>query len=141
MVMSALGRMIVIPLGFVLGAFAAVFVLVTLGLERLTQVLHVDSPDGAVETVFDVVLQAHLLLAGITVVPAILLVVVGEVARIRSALYYILGGGLALAAVPLLARIGTTGAGDAPAAIVWQVFATAGFAAGAVYWLVAGRRA
>ena len=141
MVLSALGRLIMIPLGFVLGAVAAVFVLVTLGLERLTQVLHVASDGQAIETVFDVILQAHLLLAGLTLVPAILLIVIGEVARIRSALFYILGGGVALAAVPLLARLGTTGGADAPAAIVWQVFATAGFAGGAVYWLIAGRRA
>jgi hypothetical protein len=73
--------------------------------------------------------------------PALLLVIVGEVARIRGAMYYVIGGGVALALVPLLARLGepSTVLGLAPA--VWQVLATAGFAGGFVYWLLAGRNA
>ena len=41
-----------------------------------------------------------------TLLPALLLVIVGEVARIRSAIYYVVGGGVALAVVPLLTRMG-----------------------------------
>ena len=64
------------------------------------------------------------------------------VARIRSLIYYVVGGGLALAAVPLLARYGQGGtAMPDPDQLVWQVFATAGFAGGFVYWLLAGRNA
>jgi hypothetical protein len=69
------------------------------------------------------------------------MVVIGEVARIRSIAYYVVGGGIALAAIPLLARYGQGGTIASPDAIVWQVFATAGFAAGFVYWLIAGRNA
>jgi hypothetical protein len=43
--------------------------------------------------------------------------------------------------VPFLARIGQGSAVTLPAASVWQVFATAGFAGGFVYWLIAGRNA
>jgi hypothetical protein len=68
-------------------------------------------------------------------------VFVGEIARIRSALYYVAGGGAALAAIPLLARIGQSGSFALADQIVWQVFATAGFAGGFVYWLIAGRNA
>jgi len=53
-------------------------------------------------TLFAFVLQ---LLSLYTLAPAILLVVIGEVARLRSALYYVIGGGATLAAVPLLARL------------------------------------
>jgi hypothetical protein len=58
-------------------------------------------------------------------------------------LYYVAAGGLSLAAMPLLAHFGPGGAGigGAPDQVVWQVFATAGFAGGFVYWLVAGRNA
>jgi hypothetical protein len=49
------------------------------------------------------------------------------------------GGGAASAAIPLLARLDV--AGTLPQATVWQLFATAGFAAGLVYWLLAGRNA
>jgi len=51
------------------------------------------------------------------------------------------GGGAALAAVPLLARVQQSGAFAMPEHTVWQVFATAGFAGGLVYWLIAGRNA
>jgi len=94
-----------------------------------------------VETVFAVMDQGLMLAASITLIPALLIVVVGEVARIRSFAYYVVGGGIALAAIPLLARYGQGGTIDAPEALVWQVFATAGFAGGFVYWLIAGRNA
>ena len=73
--------------------------------------------------------------------PALLLVIIGEVARIRGALYYVIGGGAALAVVPLLARLGQPARVLELSPVVWQVLATAGFAGGFVYWLLAGRRA
>jgi hypothetical protein len=139
---GTVARLIMVPLGFVLAGIAGLFVIMTLGLERLTQALHGVRDTDAVTTIFDFLLQAHLLLTGLTIVPALLLVIVGEVARIRSSIYYILGGGAALAAIPLLSRLAQSGAGlEAMPNIVWQVFATAGFVAGWVYWFVAGRKA
>jgi hypothetical protein len=76
-----------------------------------------------------------------TLVPALLVVIVGEAARIRSAVYYVVGGGAALAVVPLLLRIGQPGSAMELSSTVWQVLATAGFAGGFVYWLLAGRTA
>lgn len=134
--------LIVIPFALLLAACASAFVLITLGLERLTSFLHV-KPIGNedAETVFAMMNQGLLLAASITVVPALLMVIVGEIARIRSLAYYVVGGGLSLAAIPLLARYGQGGAIASPEALVWQVFATAGFAGGFVYWLIAGRNA
>ena len=74
-----------------------------------------------------------------TLLPALLLVIVGEVARIRSALYYVIGGGATLAVVPLMARLGEPLTVLDLSPVVWQVLATAGFAGGFVYWLLAGR--
>jgi hypothetical protein len=48
---------------------------------------------------------------------------------------------LGLERVTRAARIGQTDSLGLPAAAVWQVFATAGFIGGLVYWLLAGRRA
>jgi hypothetical protein len=144
---STLGRMIVVPIAFAVSAAAALFVLVTLGLERITQALHLPGSEGmdSAAGLFDFLRQAHLLASGLTVLPALAVILIGEVARIRSALYYVVGGGAALAAIPLLAHIGPTHASELPATGVWtgvwQVFATAGFAGGLVYWLLAGRRA
>lgn len=141
MVWRAMGRLILVPLAFLFATLTAAFVLVTLGLERVTVMLHgrgvePDSLDALVQLFAEGVLLA----SALTIVPALLVVLVGEVARIRSLLYYLVGGGAALLAVPLLARFGEASSGVAGTAL-WQVFATAGFAAGFVYWLIAGRTA
>jgi len=137
------GRLlIVIPFALLMATLATVFVIVTLGMERVTAFLHlnpIDSQDP--ERIFAAMDQGLMLLASITFIPALLIVIVGEIARIRSWVYYVAGGGLALAAIPLLARYGQYGAGSGPEVGVWQVLATAGFAGGLVYWLIAGRNA
>jgi len=142
MVWRTLGRLIWVPLALLISAILAGTILFTLGLERITQATHgrwedADSLTGLLE----LVRQSALLISGLTIVPALAVVIIGEVARIRSSLYYILGGGGALLAVPLLAGYGETGTITMPAAAVWQVFATAGFAGGWLYWLLAGRNA
>lgn len=139
---KTVGRLLVIPLGLLLAAATSTFVLLTLGLERVTAALHQKDPgEETVSAMFDLVNQGLILTTGLSIVPALLIVFVGEIARIRSGLYYIVGGGLAMAAIPLLASYGETGAFALPEQVVWQVFATAGFAGGFVYWLIAGRNA
>jgi hypothetical protein len=81
------------------------------------------------------------LTSALALLPALAIVLIGELARIRSVLYYVVGGGVALALLPLLAGLGMPPAAERPASVVWQVLATAGFAGGFVYWLLAGRRA
>jgi hypothetical protein len=138
----AIGRIIMVPLGFILAALTTLFVIVSLGQERIVQAMTGRNPDEAtIGAAFDLGRLALALLSVQTLLPALLLVIVGEVARIRGAMYYVIGGGVALALVPLLARLGEPGTvlGLAPA--VWQVLATAGFAGGFVYWLLAGRNA
>ena len=140
MILRTLGRLIVVGFGFLLGGAGSAFVLVTLGLERITQAMHPAQPDDWISAVLELAHHGLGLAAGLTVIPALAAVIVGEVARIRSPWYYIVTGGLALAAIPLAARFGATGQDPAlTKAIVWQVFATSGFAGGLVYWLVAGR--
>lgn len=142
MLVRALGRLILVPLGFVLAVVAAVLVLLSLGLEKVTHAMHGRDLDAAtVETLFRALAGAGALASVATVVPALLVVIVGEVARIRSVLYYVAGGGIAMAALPLLARTVSLDGGLAQIGLIWQIFATAGFAGGIVYWLVAGRRA
>ena len=131
-----------VPLGFVLGAAAAMFILVSLGMERVTHAAYGRSIELSEWVgLIDLAGQALALASATTVVPALLVVIVGEVGRIRSSVYYILGGGAALAAMPLLARVGTLSVDLSPLGTIWQVFATAGFAGGFVYWLIAGRKA
>ena len=139
---STIGRLIVIPIALLIAAAVSGFVLVTLGLERITGSLQAQRPgDDMIVMMFDLVGQGLLLATGLTSIPALLVVIIGEIARIRAAIYYVVGGGLSLAAMPLLARMSESGNIVIPETTVLQVFATAGFAGGFVYWLVAGRNA
>ncbi len=139
---STVGRFIVIPIALLIAALVSGFVLFTLGLERITGALQGSrSGDDVIVAMFDLTQQGLLLATGLTLIPALVVVIVGEIARIRSAIYYVAGGGLALAAMPMLARMTESGNVVIPETTVWQVFATAGFAGGFVYWLIAGRNA
>ena len=141
-----LGRLLLVGFACLSAAGATAFVLFTLGLERLTRAAHGASADEAMEWTFDFawtslpLLDRLLSVPGMVVLAALALVAVGEIARIRSVLYYVAGGGLVLASAALLVR----GSGDGASLLTgaaWQVLATAGFAGGLVYWVLAGRRA
>jgi hypothetical protein len=138
----ALGRIIMVPLAFILAALTTLFVILSLGQERVVQAMTGRGPDEAtIGAAFDLLGLAVALVSVQTLLPALLLIIVGEVGRIRSAMYYVIGGGAALALVPLLSRLGEPSAVLGLASAVWQVLATAGFAGGFVYWLLAGRNA
>lgn len=140
MVLKTIGRLIWIPIALLIAAAAAIVVLFTLGLETITHAVHnLDAPE-TVDAAFDVAWQGAIIASGATLIPALLVVIVGEVARIRSWLYYLVGGGISLAIIPLLSRADPATMTYALPAM-WHVFATAGFAGGFVYWLLAGRNA
>ena len=142
MVLRTIGRLILVPFALLMAALAAAFVIISLGQERVVKAM------AAEDISFDTMIGALALLARLasavfsvtTLLPVLLLIIGGEIGRIRSPIYYVVGGGVTLAVVPFLARLGQAGSGDA-ATVLWQLFATAGFAAGFVYWLVAGRGA
>jgi len=146
MIWRAILRLILVPLAFSFALFAALFVLFTLGQERI---VHEMSGGNLGEDWIDIattmMTNADLfisLASAITIVPALLLIIIGEVSRIRSSLYYVVGGGLVLAAIPVLAKLATsTETFILPSATILQIFAAAGFAAGLVYWAIAGRTA
>jgi hypothetical protein len=136
-----LGRLLLVPIAFLFATAAAGFVVLSVGQERIVHTMAGKDLDA--DTLRAALELARLALAMVSLealLPVLLLIIVGEVARIRSAYYYVLGGGAALALMPLLVRAG----GDAswmPFPAVWQLLATAGFAGGFVYWLLAGRTA
>jgi hypothetical protein len=140
--LRALGRIILLPIAFVLAALVTLYVILSLGQEKLVQAATGRGPDDAtIGAGFDLLKLAASFASVQALVPALLLVIVGEVARVRSALYYVIGGGAALAIVPLLSRLDQPMSALALSPVVWQVLATAGFAGGFVYWLLAGRNA
>jgi len=140
-VLATLGRIIWVPIAFVLAALACSFVIFTLGLERLTHYAEgFNDPymtwQGGVELAAGAVLLAQ----AFTLLPAIFLVLVGEIARIQSVYYYVVCGGLAAVSAPLTVRLSASGLTEVPAVAVWQVFATGGFIGGFIYWMLAGRK-
>ena len=141
----ALIRVIMVPIAFMLALMSAMFVLFTLGQERIVQELALGGESGDwIDIAANLFKNAELFLSlasAFTIVPSLLLIIIGEVSRIRSSIYYIVGGGAVLAAIPVLARLSGTEDFILPSATILQVFASAGFAAGLVYWLVAGRTA
>lgn len=140
--MRTLGRLFVVPFAFVVAAIAALFVIFSLGQERVVEALAARRPEELpVGAAFDLMALGLSLFSVYTLVPALLVVIIGEVGRIRSAMYYVPAGGAALAIVPFLTRLDQPASALALAPAVWQVLATAGFAGGFVYWLIAGRNA
>lgn len=75
----------------------------------------------------------------LTLLPAVVVVVLGEVARIRSLLFYVVAGGMAAAAMPIISSHPEAAEAATYNAPYVSIMATAGFAAGFIYWLIAGR--
>ena len=142
MIWRTLGRLILIPIATLLAAMAVLAVLVTLGLERFTHATFGRELDPEnLSKIFDWVMTGLQWASVVAVLPALAVLFIGEVARIQSWLYYVIGGGVALASIPLFTALNQGVVAAVPLAALWQVLATAGFAGGFVYWLVAGRNA
>jgi len=138
--LSFIGRLILVPTGLILAFIVSIFVLVTLGAERAAHELH-DAQPVTIAGNIEILLNFVALISAITIVPALLVIIVGEIARLRSIIYYIAGGGVALVCIPLLAQFNHTYGLSVLGNTVWPVFATAGFFGGFTYWLIAGRSA
>ena len=149
MIAKTLWRIVWVPIAALIAAGAGLLVALSIGQERIIQ--SAGGRSGLIDWVAALLLDpgemlrtlraAGALASGLTIIPAVLLIVIGEVARIRSALYYVAGSGLAFVAVPAVMRTIHASSMLAFATPVLQVLATAGFAAGFVYWLLAGRSA
>jgi hypothetical protein len=146
MVLNTIFRILWVAVAFCLAAFLALAVLFTLGSIWVGGELRAAAPHDPIlshggATVFGVALFAGTVTPALTAVPALLAVVVGEVLRLRSWIYYVLAGGASLIAVPLLAGGMPDVSASVPASEYMTIFATAGFAGGFTYWLLAGARA
>jgi len=139
-------RGIVVVVAFGLAATVALAVLLALGSMWVGDELRAAAPDDPLfrhggAAAFGVVLFTGFVAPALTALPGFVAVVVGEVLRLRSWVYYVLAGGASLAAIPLLAGAAANGAAEIPAGEYMTIFATAGFAGGFIYWLIAGARA
>lgn len=146
MIGRVIGRALSVLFAFLLAVLAGALTLFTLGLnwaaeeavryaeepqDEMTHMIH----EGFGMLAFFVTVSPVL-----TLLPTIAVAVAGELARIRSAFYYITAGGAATAIMPLIASYRETTQATYNAEY-FAILATAGFAGGLVYWLVAGRNA
>lgn len=149
MVFRFLGRIIVVGFGLFLSVLFGFLILSYLGGTLFTEDLanrygsDLETSDfettiltflGAISFIFS-------LYPALTILPALLVAVIGEVGHIRSWLYYILAGGLGALSIPLLYVVLSPEQVEMPSQQFLTIFATSGFGAGFLYWLIAGRRA
>ncbi len=144
MVTRTIFRMLWVVVSFLFASGIALVVLLLLGALWVGDELRQAAPGDPLMReggeVFGFFMFTAAVAPSLTILPALVAVVVGEVLRFRSWMYYVLAGGLSLLAVPLL--VGTPDEMAAlPPAQATAIFATAGFTGGFVYWLICGRGA
>ncbi|GAB4228891.1 MAG: hypothetical protein Kow0032_09740 [Methyloligellaceae bacterium] len=147
MILDTLLRWLWIAIAFCLAAACALMVLFVAGSLWAGEALRTiaEAHDDAVLLYGSDFFGAFLFIVSVapalTALPALIALVAGELFSIRSALYYTLAGGAAMAAIPLLAGAPPHAQGTPPAPEYMTLFAAAGFAGGFLYWLLAGRNA
>ena len=131
---------------FVFAATVALGVLFMLGALWVGDELRAAAPDDPLlrhgaAPVFGMMLFVGTVTPALTLLPAAIAAIAGEALSIRSWMYYVLAGGAALAAIPILASSPSEQIPPLPAGQYMTIFAAAGFVGGFVYWLLAGRNA
>jgi hypothetical protein len=139
--------MLAVLSGFVLAALTGMIVLFVLGARWAAEEATSFTPQNADEFSRSFneglgVLAFFMTVAPLlTLLPAVLAALIGEIARIRSILYYVIAGGAAAVLMPLIATRADMAGPAAYSGQYFAIIATAGFAGGFVYWLIAGRNA
>jgi hypothetical protein len=147
MIWSMLRRVAAVLFGFILAVIGATVTLFMLGAHWAAGEVTAYAPDNADEISQTLnewlgVVAFFLTVAPVmTLLPALAVVAAGEIARVRSVLYYILGGGIAAAVMPVIMAPPEVAASPSYSAQYFAIIATAGFVGGLVYWLVTGRNA
>lgn len=145
MISRTIFRVVWVAMAFAIAALASLALLFALGGIWAGDELRAAAPNDPVvrdaAPIFGILLFARTVGPALTALPALIAVVAGEIMHVRSWMYYVLAGGLALAAIPVLAAPDAVDLSSIIASHAMTIFATAGFAGGLVYWLLAGARA
>ena len=143
MILKTLFRWLRVVIAFAVSSAVALTILFGLGIFWLGDEIRAGAQGDEFIWHMAEVLAAFFFTAAVapalTGAPALIAIIAGEVMRIRSALYYTLTGGAALAVIPLLARSAENA--PAPFSAYMSLFAAAGFIGGFTYWALAGARA
>ncbi|MEM7620180.1 MAG: hypothetical protein AAF228_06910 [Pseudomonadota bacterium] len=141
-----LGRFIQVGFAFFLSCVLAVILLTVLGGQELARlslenIQDVDADFIVLHDVFISFLFFTAISPALTFGPALVFVIVGEVARITSYFYYVITGGISVLALLFLFEPENAASFAMPSPRFMTIFAATGFIAGFVYWLLAGRKA
>ncbi len=144
--MRVIGRFLLVAFAFFVSIIIALIVMVYLGGKELgasytSEIVEFDPSLSYLNDIIGVGLFIVSVGPALTILPALIAVIVGEVAQIRSVIYYMLAGGLAVLAIPFLYTTGDGISYAAPNTRYMIIFSASGFIAGFIYWLLAGRRA
>jgi hypothetical protein len=143
----AVWRILSVLFGFALAVLGATITMLLLGAHWAANEATAYTPEGAddVSRMLNEwlgVVAFFLTVAPLmTLLPALAVVVAGEIAKVRSVLYYVLGGGIAAAIMPVIMAPPDMAASPTYSAQYFAIIATAGFAGGFIYWLISGRNA
>ena len=146
MIVGTIFRVLWAATVFVFAVAVALGVLFLLGSLWVGDELRATAPNDQMlrhggASIFGMVLFVGTVTPALTMLPAAIAAIVGEALRIRSWMYYVLGGGAAMAAIPVLASPGAASLPAIPTGQYMTIFAASGFIGGFVYWLLAGRNA
>jgi hypothetical protein len=147
MIWPAIRRILGVIAGFILAGITGVVTLLALGARwaagEATAFAPQDADDmsRALNEGLGVIAFFFTVAPLLTLLPAVAAAAIGEVARVRSLLYYVLAGGAAAAFMPFLTAPVEAMENVTYSSEYFAIIATAGFAGGFVYWLIAGRNA
>ena len=138
-------RAVMVAFAFAVAVTVGLVTLFALAFGMGVQAIAEQPPVNADEATFvlnrfvDAIYFIGMIAEALTLLPAVVLMVIGELAKIRSWMYYVPAGAAASAAMPLLLVMRNESyVFSTPH---YAVLAIAGFAAGWMYWLIAGRDA
>lgn len=149
MVFTVIGRIFIVGFALTLSILFGFLILTYLGGNLVTEDLvnRYGSETGGsdFETTFLTIAGAITFLfslyPALTILPALLIAAIGEIGHIRSWMFYVIASGLGALSIPLLYVIMSGDQSEMPSQNFLAVFATSGFGAGLLYWVIAGRRA
>jgi hypothetical protein len=138
--MALIGRIFIVLFAFLISSFAAAIV-VAFGMLLPYDWQNLASP-GIHSGMFTMVVGVgFFFIAGLALLPAILIVALAETFRLRSALFYAASGGLE-GLLLFYQRGWAAGLNNDPLMIrMAEIMAAAGIVAGLCYWAMAGRNA
>ena len=142
---NVIGRFLLVSFAFIISIIVALICMVYLGGKELgaSYVSEFTNGDPSLSFFNDIIGVGLFVMSvgpALTILPALIAIIVGEVAQVRSVIYYMIAGGLAVLAIPFLYTTGDGISYTIPNVKYMLIFSASGFISGFIYWALAGHR-